>query len=128
MEDRSRAYSLSFIPSTFPLFYSIFSPQSWIFYRYACNRFSLELYEADTTQRSGRFLDRPGFPWKRLIVGFSLGQYLLENFLSFRQYKVLQLTKPPKALEGEVSQEVFDKSQVRVFLDELAIYANITYR
>ncbi|KAL6716464.1 zinc metalloprotease [Lecanora helva] len=27
------------------------------------------------------------------------------------QYKILQQTKPPKALEGEVSQEVFDKSQ-----------------
>lgn len=65
----------------------------------------------DFLQRLGRFIDRPGFPWKRLIVGFSLGQYLLENFLSFRQYKVLQQTKPPKALEGQVSQEVFDKSQ-----------------
>lgn len=29
-----------------------------------------------------------------------------------RQYKVLQQKKPPKVLEGEVSQEVFDKSQV----------------
>ncbi|KAL2057228.1 hypothetical protein ABVK25_002281 [Lepraria finkii] len=65
----------------------------------------------DILQRLGRFLDRPGFPWKRLIVGFSLGQYLFESFLSLRQYKVLQQKKPPKALEGEVSQEVFDKSQ-----------------
>lgn len=62
-------------------------------------------------QRLGRFLDRPGFPWKRLIVGFSLGQYLLEGFLSLRQYQVLKQTRPPKALDGEVSQEVFDKSQ-----------------
>lgn len=45
-------------------------------------------------------------------MGFSLGQYLLEGFLSLRQYKVLQATKVPKVLEGEVSQEVFDKSQV----------------
>lgn len=59
----------------------------------------------------GRFLDRPGFPWKKLIVSFSLGQYLLEGFLSLRQYQVLKQTKPPKALRGEVSQEVFDKSQ-----------------
>ncbi|KAK3178287.1 hypothetical protein OEA41_000420 [Lepraria neglecta] len=65
----------------------------------------------DILQRLGRFLDRPSFPWKRLIVGFSLGQYLFESFLSLRQYKVLQQKKPPKALKGEVSQEVFDKSQ-----------------
>ena len=45
-------------------------------------------------------------------MGFSLGQYLLEGFLSLRQYKILQATKVPKVLEGEVSQEVFDKSQV----------------
>ena len=67
-------------------------------------------------QRLARSLDRPGFPWKRLIVGFSVGQYLFETFLSFRQYKVLQQTKPPKTLETEVSQEVFDKSQVRISL------------
>lgn len=63
-------------------------------------------------QRLARFLDRPQFPWKGLIVGFSVGQYLFEGFLSLRQYKVLQQKKPPKALEGEVTQEVFDKSQV----------------
>lgn len=65
----------------------------------------------DLLQRLGRFLDRPGFPWKKLIVGFSLAEYLFESFLSARQYSVLQEKKPPKALEGEVSQEVFDKSQ-----------------
>lgn len=65
----------------------------------------------DLLQRLGRFLDRPGFPWKKLIVGFSLAEYLFESFLSARQYRVLQEKKPPKALEGEVSQEVFDKSQ-----------------
>lgn len=64
-------------------------------------------------QRLARFLDRPQFPWKGLIVGFSVGQYLFEGFLSLRQYKILQQKKPPKALEGEVTQEVFDKSQVR---------------
>ncbi|KAI9797032.1 MAG: hypothetical protein M1833_005865 [Piccolia ochrophora] len=65
----------------------------------------------DLLQQLGRFLDRPNFPWKTLIVGFSLGQYVFESFLSMRQYKVLQQKKPPKALQGEVSQEVFDKSQ-----------------
>lgn len=46
-----------------------------------------------------------------MIVGFSLAQYLFEGLLSIRQYKVLQQKKPPKSLRGEVSQEVFDKSQ-----------------
>jgi predicted transcriptional regulator len=52
------------------------------------------------------------FPWKKLIVGFSLAQYAFEGFLSLRQYQVLKQTKPPKVLKNEVSQEVFDKSQV----------------
>ena len=44
-------------------------------------------------------------------MGFSVGQYLFESFLSWRQYKVLQRVKPPKVLEAEVDQETFDKSQ-----------------
>lgn len=63
------------------------------------------------TQRLARFLDRPLFPWKKLIIGFSLAQYVFEGFLSLRQYQVLKKAKPPKVLEQEVSQEVFDKSQ-----------------
>ncbi|PGH15854.1 hypothetical protein AJ80_05385 [Polytolypa hystricis UAMH7299] len=62
-------------------------------------------------QQLAQLLDRPFFPWKKVIVGFSLGQYILEGFLSFRQYKVLQQKKPPKVLQGEVSQKVFDDSQ-----------------
>ncbi|KAL2151868.1 hypothetical protein VTH82DRAFT_5052 [Thermothelomyces myriococcoides] len=65
----------------------------------------------DFLQRLARFLDRPLFPWKKLIIGFSIGQYVFEAFLGFRQYGILQKTKPPKVLEHEVSQEVFDKSQ-----------------
>lgn len=65
----------------------------------------------DVLQRLARFLDRPLFPWKKLIVGFSLAQYLFEGFLSLRQYQVLKQTRPPKVLSSEVSQEVFDKSQ-----------------
>jgi STE24 endopeptidase len=63
-------------------------------------------------QRLARFLDRPLFPWKKLIIGFSLAQYVFEGFLSLRQYQVLKQTRPPKVLQNEVSQEVFDKSQV----------------
>lgn len=47
-----------------------------------------------------------------MLVGFSLGQFVLEGLLSLRQYKVLQKTKTPKVLEGEVTQKVFDQSQV----------------
>ncbi|KAF1815677.1 CaaX prenyl protease [Eremomyces bilateralis CBS 781.70] len=62
-------------------------------------------------QRLARFLDRPFFPWKKLVVGFSLGQFALENWLLYRQYKVYQQTAKPKALTDEITQETFDKSQ-----------------
>ncbi|OJJ44673.1 hypothetical protein ASPZODRAFT_153573 [Penicilliopsis zonata CBS 506.65] len=62
-------------------------------------------------EQLARLLDRPLFPWKTVLVGFSVGQYVLEGLLSFRQYKVLQRTKLPKVLEGEVSQKVYDESQ-----------------
>ncbi|KAI1259371.1 peptidase family M48-domain-containing protein [Xylariaceae sp. FL1019] len=65
----------------------------------------------DFLQRLARALDRPLFPWKKLIIGFSIGQYCLEEFLSWRQYRVLKNTKPPKVLQQEVSQDVYDKSQ-----------------
>ncbi|KAH7358887.1 CAAX prenyl protease [Plectosphaerella cucumerina] len=65
----------------------------------------------DFLQRLARFLDRPLFPWKKLILGFSVGQYVFESLLSLRQYRVLGKTKPPAVLASEVSQEVFDKSQ-----------------
>jgi STE24 endopeptidase len=68
-------------------------------------------HELTHSQRLARVLDRPLFPWKKLIVGFSLAQYAFEGFLSLRQYQVLRKVKPPKVLESEVTQEVYDKSQ-----------------
>ncbi|OTB06141.1 hypothetical protein M426DRAFT_319218 [Hypoxylon sp. CI-4A] len=65
----------------------------------------------DLLQRLARFLDRPLFPWKKLIIGFSVAQYCFEEFLSLRQYRVLKNTKPPKVLQNEVAQDVYDKSQ-----------------
>ncbi|OAL06741.1 CaaX prenyl protease [Phaeosphaeriaceae sp. SRC1lsM3a] len=62
-------------------------------------------------QRLARWLDRPFFPWKRLVVGFSLAEFALENWLLFRQYRVLQRTSVPKALNKEIDTETFDKSQ-----------------
>lgn len=69
-------------------------------------------------QRLGRWLDRPLFPWKRLVVGFSLAEFALENWLLFRQYRVLQRTTVPKALDKEIERETFDKSQVRAQLQQ----------
>lgn len=74
-------------------------------------------------QRLAYWLDRPLFPWKKLVVGFSLAEFALENWLLFRQYRVLQRTTVPKALDKEIDQETFDKSQVRMF----DIVVRITY-
>ncbi|KAF2156761.1 hypothetical protein K461DRAFT_289141 [Myriangium duriaei CBS 260.36] len=65
----------------------------------------------DVLRRLAGFLDRPGFPWKSLIITFSIGQYFFENYLTLRQYRVLQGKKVPKQLENEVDQKTFDKSQ-----------------
>ncbi|CRK11958.1 hypothetical protein VD0002_g7127 [Verticillium dahliae] len=65
----------------------------------------------DYLNRLARLLDRPLFPWKKLILGFSVGQFVFESLLSLRQYQVLRKTKAPKVLENEISQETFDKSQ-----------------
>ncbi|KAF2474675.1 CaaX prenyl protease [Lindgomyces ingoldianus] len=62
-------------------------------------------------QRLARWLDRPFFPWKKLVVGFSLAEFALENWLLFRQYSVLQKKTTPKALENEIEKSTFDKSQ-----------------
>ncbi|TPX07136.1 uncharacterized protein E0L32_010937 [Thyridium curvatum] len=71
----------------------------------------MDILQNSLGQRLARFLDRPLFPWKKLIIGFSVAQYLFEGFLSIRQYRVLQKAKPPAVLEKEVTQDVFDKSQ-----------------
>jgi STE24 endopeptidase len=65
----------------------------------------------DLLQRLERFLDRPLFPWKKLFWGFSLGHYLFESFLTFRQYRVLCRPAPPAVLAKEVTPETFTKSQ-----------------
>ncbi|KAF2112424.1 CaaX prenyl protease [Lophiotrema nucula] len=62
-------------------------------------------------QRLARWLDRPYFPWKRLVISFSLAEFALENWLLFRQYRVLNKKAVPKALEKEIDQATFDKSQ-----------------
>jgi hypothetical protein len=80
------------------------------------------LQSQSNKQRLARLLDRPSFPWKKVLVSFSLGQFVLENLLSLRQYSVLQRTKPPKVLDGEISQKVFDESQVREFDSDFTFF------
>lgn len=49
--------------------------------------------------------------WKSIIIGFTVGQFVFENYLDYRQYQVLKRTSPPETLKAEVSQATFDKSQ-----------------
>ncbi|KAF2749454.1 CaaX prenyl protease [Sporormia fimetaria CBS 119925] len=62
-------------------------------------------------QRLARWLDRPLFPWKKFVVGFSLAEFTLSSWLLWRQYGYLQKKTVPKALEKEIDQQTFDKSQ-----------------
>ncbi|KAH0605105.1 uncharacterized protein H6S33_005087 [Morchella sextelata] len=61
--------------------------------------------------RLALYLDTPTIPWKGMILGFGVAQYLFETFLSIRQHSKLQETIPPKALQGAVNQEDYDKAQ-----------------
>lgn len=56
-------------------------------------------------------LDKPGFNWKYLVLGFSATKFAFESYLSYRQYQVLKRTTPPKTLEGAIDQETFTKTQ-----------------
>lgn len=56
-------------------------------------------------------MDVPGFPWKTLIIGFGVSQYLFETYLSIRQHRKLCETKLPNILHGAVTTEDYDKSQ-----------------
>ncbi|KAF8475553.1 peptidase family M48-domain-containing protein [Kalaharituber pfeilii] len=92
----------------------------------------------DMLGRLAALLDIPLFPWKRIIIGFSAAQYLLESYLSYRQHEKLKGTKIPKALEGAVTQADFDKAQaygrakssfgfIKGFIAQVENYAVIYY-
>ncbi|RLV90859.1 CAAX prenyl protease 1 [Spathaspora sp. JA1] len=57
------------------------------------------------------FLDDSSIDWKTIILGFTVGQFIFENYLEYRQYRVLQRKSPPASIKKEVNQETFDKSQ-----------------
>ncbi|KAF2720243.1 hypothetical protein K431DRAFT_285913 [Polychaeton citri CBS 116435] len=65
----------------------------------------------DFLRRLGAGLDSPSIPWKSLIVTFAIGEYAIETYLQYRQYKVLQRTQVPSQLKHEIDQQTFDKSQ-----------------
>ncbi|KAF2480625.1 peptidase family M48-domain-containing protein [Neohortaea acidophila] len=65
----------------------------------------------DLLHRLAAFLDTPSIPWKRLILTFAIGEFALESYLSWRQYRVLCRTIPPPQLKREIDQKTYDKSQ-----------------
>ncbi|KAJ8608802.1 hypothetical protein MRB53_039487 [Persea americana] len=65
----------------------------------------------DFLRRLGAGFDSPTVPWKSLIITFAVGQFALESYLSYRQYRVLQRKTVPPQLKNEIDQATFDKSQ-----------------
>ncbi|KAK6201561.1 zinc metalloprotease [Scheffersomyces amazonensis] len=57
------------------------------------------------------FLDSPTIDWKLVLTGLTVGRFVVDTYLDYRQYQVLKKTSPPNSLKAEVSQETFDKSQ-----------------
>lgn len=56
--------------------------------------------------------DLSDLPYKKLIIGFTLFNFLFERYVSFRQYKLLQKKdkKLPKVLEGKIDVKKFEES------------------
>lgn len=56
--------------------------------------------------------DLSDLPYKKLIIGFTLFNFLFERYVSFRQYKLLQKKnkKLPKVLEGKIDAKKFEES------------------
>ncbi|VEU24263.1 DEKNAAC105495 [Brettanomyces naardenensis] len=58
------------------------------------------------------FLDRPGFDWKALIIGFSTVNFVFESYLKWRQIRTVTANgdKVPKELEGKIDSKTAIKS------------------
>lgn len=56
-------------------------------------------------------MDNSSIDWKTIIIGFTVGQYVFESYLGYRQYQVYKRTTPPNSIKAEISKETFDKSQ-----------------
>lgn len=62
-------------------------------------------------QRIVDCIGSPTFPWKGLVLGLSVGQFMFESFVTLRQCRVLCKPKPPAVLSKDVSQETFVNTQ-----------------
>lgn len=65
----------------------------------------------DFLHRLGAGLDSPTIPWKSLIISFAVGEFALNSYLLYRQYRVLQRTTIPPQLKNEVDPKTHAKSQ-----------------
>ena len=65
----------------------------------------------DLLKRLGTALDSDLIPWKTLIITFSVAEYALESYLTYRQYQVLKTKHIPAQLKNEIDQKTHDKSQ-----------------
>ncbi|SCV02075.1 LAMI_0G15676g1_1 [Lachancea mirantina] len=57
------------------------------------------------------FFDKPGIPWKSIVLAFTIGQFSFETYLTFRQYRALSKKGLPKVLEGEIDEETVAKAE-----------------
>ncbi|CAK9837782.1 ER membrane protease Ste24 [Schizosaccharomyces pombe] len=55
-------------------------------------------------------LDIPGFPWKIVIAGFSIGKYAWDLYLRRRQVPYLLREKPPAILAEHVDEKKYQKA------------------
>ncbi|EME39248.1 hypothetical protein DOTSEDRAFT_75093 [Dothistroma septosporum NZE10] len=65
----------------------------------------------DLLRRLAAPLDDTRIPWKPILITFALGEFALESWLLYRQYRVLHRKTVPAQLKQEVDQKTFDKSQ-----------------
>ncbi|USW57971.1 Putative peptidase M48, CAAX prenyl protease 1 [Septoria linicola] len=65
----------------------------------------------DFLRRLSAAIDQDWIPWKTLIITFSVAEYALESYLTYRQYQILKSTRIPAQLKNEIDQKTYDKSQ-----------------
>ncbi|OWB54344.1 hypothetical protein B5S28_g191 [[Candida] boidinii] len=60
----------------------------------------------------GLLLDKPGFDWKLLIVGFSTANFIFDSYLKYRQIKEVNRNgnKIPTILQGNIDEKTVLKS------------------
>lgn len=56
-------------------------------------------------------LETNDLPWKKIVIGITVSQFIFETYLSYRQYKVVSKKRLPKVLENEIDIDTFNKSE-----------------